>query len=186
MSEDTNAVAWRYNAERSAVLADALRPSDRLPRNIRLQVHGESMLPALWPGDMVEIASCRPDDLIPGEIVLALRSGLLFLHRLVAVNANGFTLRGDSMPGCDPFYSREMLLGRLVRKETTPHSWLTVKKLSGKRLNRKKFSAMKSSRKWSRAVGWLLCHCGVVRRLALRLHNRRQAWARELPSPELS
>ena len=41
------------------------------------------MLPALWPGDVVEIASCSLEDVRPGEIVLARREGRLFLHRLV-------------------------------------------------------------------------------------------------------
>ena len=48
------------------------------------QVHGESMLPALWPGDVVEIESCSLEDIRPGEIVLAQRDGRLFLHRFVA------------------------------------------------------------------------------------------------------
>ena len=43
----------------------------------------------------------------PGEIVLALRDGRLFLHRFVALRTpNGFELRGDSMPGADPRFPR--------------------------------------------------------------------------------
>ena len=101
------------NVERSALVAEALRLSGRL----RLQVHGESMLPALWPGDVVEIASCSLEDLRPGEIVLARRDGRLFLHRLVSTRKpDGFLLRGDSMPGSDPQFPAEALLGRLVSK----------------------------------------------------------------------
>ena len=56
--------AW--HAERSALAAASLCESGRL----RLQLRGESMLPTLWPGDVVEIASCSVDDVHPGEIVL--------------------------------------------------------------------------------------------------------------------
>ena len=81
---------------------------------LRLRVHGESMLPTLWPGDLVEIANCSPEELRTGEIVLAMREGRFFLHRLVApCTSNGFLLRGDSMPGPDPLFPPEALVGRI-------------------------------------------------------------------------
>jgi Peptidase S24-like len=133
----------RWSAVGSALVADALRGRGSL----RLRVHGESMLPALWPGEVVEIEGCSPEEVRPGEIVLARRDGRLFLHRLVApCAANGFRLRGDSMPGADPPYPPKALLGRLVRHTDV---------------------------KWSRAVGMLLCHCGPARSLALKLYRWR-------------
>jgi len=156
------------NAERSALVADALRLSGRL----RLQVHGESMLPALWPGAVVEIASCSLEDVRPGEIVLARRDGRLFLHRLVSTcKPQGFLLRGDSMPGSDPQFPAEALLGRLVNKADERRG------VSG--FDMKWFGV-----KWSRALGMVLCHCSVARRLALKFHSRGQASAREFRSPE--
>src|SRR5271157_6211990 len=104
----TNAAHSSWSAERSALLADVLHRGHGLRQGVRLRVHGESMLPALWPGDVVEIASCSLEDVRPGEIVLARREGRLFLHRLVRRclvapgTPNGFLLRGDSMPGSDP------------------------------------------------------------------------------------
>jgi len=152
----SSAALSNWDAERSALLADALRRSGRL----RLRVHGESMLPSLWPGDVVEIASCSLEDVRPGEIVLALREGRLFLHRFVRPCAsNSFVLRGDSMPGTDPEFPPKALLGRLVRNAD-----------EGRRM---------SAPALSRAVGLLLCYCGVARRLVLKLHNRRAA-ARQL------
>lgn len=133
----------RWSAVCSALVADALRGRCGL----RLRVRGESMLPTIWPGEVVEIEGCSPEEVRPGEIVLARRDGRLFLHRLVAPCApNGFRLRGDSMPAADPPYPPEALLGRLVRRVDV---------------------------KWSRAVGRLLCHCGLARRLALKLHSWR-------------
>jgi len=162
-----------WNAERSALVADVLRRSDRFRQSVRLQVHGESMLPALWPGDVVEIASCSLADVRPGEIVLARRKGRLFLHRLVApCTPNGFLLRGDSMPGPDPLFPSEALLGRLVRRADDGRG------VSAPAL-RPGFGV-----RWSRAVGMLLCHCGIARRLALKLHSWRKASAHEFRNPE--
>jgi hypothetical protein len=81
------------------------------------------------------------------------RKGQLFLHRFMARTPDGFVLRGDSMPGPDPVYPVEALLGRLGGQEGADGNW-------------------------SRAAGWFLCHCGVARRLALSLHQPRQASGR--------
>ncbi len=155
-----------WSAEHSAFIADALRVGDGLGSSVRLRVHGESMLPALWPGHVVEIASCSLEALHNGDIVLALRDNRVFLHRLVSTQKNAFVLRGDSMPGPDPQYSTEALLGRLVRGVD-----LT---------NRRGLPAIA----WCRAVGALFCHCSVLRRLALKLHSRRRALKDEVQAVE--
>jgi hypothetical protein len=140
-----------WSTERSALAEDALRQAGHL----RLRVHGESMLPTLWPGDVVEIATCSMEDVRSTEIVLAAREGRFFLHRFIApCTPNGFRLRGDSMPACDPQYPPEALLGRLVRRPERRGI---------------------SSATLSRALGVLLCHCGVARRLALKLQSRRRS-----------
>ncbi|MFZ0799346.1 MAG: S24/S26 family peptidase [Terriglobales bacterium] len=153
-----------WSAEGSALLAEALGRGTGSPQRarqaVRLRVHGESMLPALWPGDVVEIASCSIEDVRPGEIVLARREGRLFLHRLIApCTPNGFRLRGDSMPGCDPQYPPEALLGKLVRRVDARRGV--------------------SSAALSRALGMLFCHSGAARRLALTLRSQRKASAGE-------
>lgn len=162
-----------WSAVRSALVADVLRRNRRL--RVHGEIHGESMLPTLWPGDVVEIESCSFEDVRPGEIVLARRDDRLVLHRLVApCTPNGFLLRGDSVPGPDPLFPSEALLGRLVRRADEGRA----ASVSAPAL-RSGFGV-----KWSRAVGMLLCHCGVARRLALKLHSRRKASAREFRNPE--
>lgn len=172
LMQESTSIAPRSieNAERSALVAEALRPSGDSPGRIRLRVYGQSMLPTLWPGDVVEIESCSLEDVQPGEIVLAQREGRLFLHRFAAARPpNGFLLRGDSMPGPDPRYPLEALLGRLVsRVDQGPGV--------SARLLRPGFHA-----KWSRAVGMVFCHCAVARRLALKLHSYGKPSAREIP-----
>ena len=168
----TSAPCSSWSAERSALVADVLHRGGGLPQGVRLRVHGESMLPALWPGDVVEIASCSLEEVRPGEIVLALRDGRLFLHRFVAhCTPHSFQLRGDSMPGSDPLYPSEALLGRLARGSDEGRS-VSVAALR-----------MGLGVKWSRTVGMLLCYCSLARRLALRLHSRRKASAPRFPNP---
>jgi hypothetical protein len=184
LENTTSAPRSSESLDRSALVADALRQSGGLAVRVRLRVYGESMLPALWPGDVVEIASCSLEDVRPGEIVLARRDGRLFLHRLVAAcTANGFLLRGDSMPGSDPVFPAEALLGRLVHSADISagarRPWFNVKWSSVKWSSVEWLGA-----KWSRTVGMLLCHCGVARRLALKLHRRRDASAHEFRDPE--
>ncbi len=160
LENTTNTPRSDWNAERSGLVADALRLGGR----VRLRVHGESMLPTLWPGDVVEITSCAPQDLRLGEIVLALRDGRFFLHRLLSpCTPSGFLLRGDSMPGPDPQFSPEALLGRLVSTDRGRSCSPSVV---------------------SRALGMVFCHFGPARRLALTLHSRYKASASRFGSPE--
>jgi len=155
----------RRNAERSALAADVLRGTSRL----RLQVRGESMLPTLWPRDVVEISSCSIEEARPGEIVLALRDGRFFLHRLRArLGAGGFLLQGDSMPVPDPRFPDDALLGRLVFRGDRHGIPLSAENDRARRLaNPHPILAL---RPWSWVIGRLLCYCRPARRLALKLH----------------
>lgn len=151
-----------WNAERSALAADALRRGGCL----RLQVRGESMLPSVWPGDTVEIGDCQLEDVHPGEIVLALRGDRLFLHRFLAHRGqDGFLLRGDSMAAPDPVFPSTSFQGRLIQivraRRTIP---LPV-----------------PLRLWPRALGVLFCYCGIARRLALKVRRWRTPQAILLP-----
>ncbi len=175
LEDATSAPCSNWSAVRSALVADVLRRSGRLRVRLLVRgvIYGESMLPTLWPGDVVEIESCSVEDVWPGEIVLARREDRLVLHRLVApCTPNGFLLRGDCVPGPDPQYPPEALLGRLVRGADEGRAVSAA-------VLRQGFGV-----KWSRAVGMLFCHCGVSRRLALKLHSRRKASARELRNSE--
>jgi hypothetical protein len=146
-----------WSAVRSALVADVLRGRDDCCRGSRPRVFGkicgESMLPTLWPGDIVEIESCLLEDVRPGEIVLARRDHRLVLHRLVApCTPAGFLLRGDSVPAPDPQYSPEALLGRLVRR-TGKGGGLMPSMLA-------------------RVTEMFFRNCRLLRRLALGFHRR--------------
>ena len=157
-------------AERSALAADALRAGGRL----LLQVRGESMLPMLWPRDVVEIASCSIEEARPGDIVLALRGGRFFLHRFLArCEPSGFLLQGDSMPSPDPRFPDEALLGRLAGREDRC-ARQAYRGQYGVRRQFAPFRPVLPLHPWFWAIGRLLCYCEPARRLALKLHAIRE------------
>ena len=140
--------------QREALAVEALRRTCRL----RLQVRGESMLPTLWPGDVAEIAACSISDVRRGEIVLAFREGRFFLHRFIAPREHdGFLTRGDSMPGPDPVFPADALLGKLMH------------------VVREGQTVSVPARPWSRVVGMFFCYCSSARRAALRFHSWRNS-----------
>ena len=176
--------------ERSFLAADVLRGSGRL----QLQVRGESMLPTLWPQDVVEITRCSVEDVQPGEIVLALREGRLFLHRFVArCEPAGFILLGDSMPAADPEFPEEALLGRFSGRITGWVEHGTIGKMAAEQgaqhtgFGERSYSSagpVLPLTIWRWALGRLLCYCGPARRLSLRLHRRfHKAQAGRTASP---
>jgi signal peptidase len=59
--------------------AEVLRSSGRL----RLRATGASMLPAVWPGDILSVRSHDVVEALPGDIVLFGREGTLVAHRVV-------------------------------------------------------------------------------------------------------
>lgn len=94
-----------------SVAAEVVRTHGRL----RLRVTGLSMLPAVWPGDIVTVEAREPSRLAPGELVLVEDAGRLRLHRLIASQASGAEIllvtRGDSLSYDDPPVRAEQVLG---------------------------------------------------------------------------
>src|SRR5271154_1642180 len=82
--------------------ADLLERGERLS----LRVSGSSMLPSLFPGDLLTFRRCSPAEIVVGDIVLFMREGRCFIHRVaerMAVGGDSRILtRGDALPACDP------------------------------------------------------------------------------------
>jgi signal peptidase I len=93
---------------------------------VRLRVFGTSMVPSILPGDLVSIHRASMNDVSPGEVVLFLQKGRLFVHRVVdrkaAATADNrgescLMTRGDRLRHDDPPVSSSELLGRVVSIE---------------------------------------------------------------------
>lgn len=128
---------------------------------IRLRASGASMLPSLWPGDLLAIQSVTQNDVIPGDIVLVLRDRQCFIHRLVkkqpSENCVCFITRGDAMPDNDPPIAAAELLGRVIDVYRGNRSFVPSRRVSFVRS----------------AVAWMLSRSHLFRGLALRLHAAR-------------
>jgi signal peptidase len=104
--------------------ADVLRSHGQC----RLQVSGSSMLPTLWPGDMVLIEKRPVSQLSVGDIVMYERHGRFILHRLIGLPENlpeafsssssssraFLVTRGDFMPHDDLPVPADRVLGVLA------------------------------------------------------------------------
>jgi len=92
--------------------ADVLRTSGKL----LLGVTGQSMLPAVWPGDTLVIERAGSDAVSEGDIILFGRNRRFFVHRVVKKGIHGrseVVTRGDSMPQADPPVSESEVLGKI-------------------------------------------------------------------------
>ncbi len=145
------ATAQLRELEKSALVKSALRSGS----SVRLRVFGSSMLPSLWPGDVVAVE--RPSDIrfSAGDIALALHESGFRLHRLVAVGEQCVT-RGDALPQDDPPVDFNDLLGRVVSVERNGCSFMPPR-----------ITLV------TRALGRIFCHCDPVRNLALRIRSAR-------------
>jgi peptidase S24-like protein len=126
--------------------------------SVQLKAWGTSMLPSLWPGDLLTIQTTAPDEVVPGDIVLVLRYNRFFIHRLVASRrakeCNLLITRGDALPQNDLPVPASSLLGRVA----------SVRR--GKR-------CLAPSRRVSpldSALARILCRWDHFRSLALRMH----------------
>jgi signal peptidase I len=83
----------------------------------RLAVSGGSMLPALWPGDILEIHHAASEDISQGDIVVFVRENRLLVHRVLRVNSGQDEVtvitRGDRSARVDAPVPANELLGRV-------------------------------------------------------------------------
>src|SRR5438874_9537355 len=86
---------------------------------LRLRASGSSMLPSLWPGDVITIQPQSFEQWRPGDIVLYMRAGHFFIHRVIAVPNSGdfLIVQGDWLPQPDPPVPPQEVLGKAVAVE---------------------------------------------------------------------
>jgi len=102
---------------RLELTAELLKRGERMS----LRVNGASMLPSLFPGDLLTFRRCAPEEIVVGDIVLFMREGRCFVHRvaerMAAGAASRLRTRGDALPACDAPLGETEVLGRLATVE---------------------------------------------------------------------
>jgi len=85
---------------------------------VRFIARGCSMIPSIYPGDLLTVHSQPIADACHGQIVLYLRENRFWAHRVIRKWREGnrflFATRGDALPQEDPSLDERQLLGRVV------------------------------------------------------------------------
>jgi signal peptidase len=123
--------------------------------SLRMQAFGSSMLPSIWPGDVLRIERKAGEEIVPGDIVLVARDERFFVHRLVEKRGSGWVTRGDSLPQNDDAVAEAQVLGKVCS------------------VHRKgRLVAANARISWlDRGLGWILCRWDLFRNVALRVHS---------------
>lgn len=83
-----------------------------------MKVTGWSMLPTVWPGDTLVVERAESGRTVSGDIVLVLREGRLFAHRLIENagddGSHEILTRGDAMQRPDPPVHKNGLVGKVA------------------------------------------------------------------------
>lgn len=128
---------------------------------VRMKAWGASMLPSVWPGDLLTIQSAVHDEVVPGDIVLVMRESRFIVHRLVERRRDQdrffWITRGDAMPQSDPPVVASELLGRVSGIRRAHRSFVPSRRVSPPHS----------------ALAWMLCRWDRLRNLTLRIHARR-------------
>lgn len=91
------------------LVADIARASGK----VQLKVTGASMVPTLWPGDLLTVQTCNPYGLAPGSIIVFRQDQQLIVHRLMLRLGDRTVTRGDARPRLDKPVEPSQIVGRV-------------------------------------------------------------------------
>jgi signal peptidase len=121
----------------------------------RLAVGGSSMLPSIWPGDVLQIHRVAAADLAVDDIVVFARENRLVVHRILSLNRECddvvLITRGDRSPKSDSPVSASELLGKV------------------KTLQRGGRKLLPHRTRWTRIASWILLRSELCTRVLLYL-----------------
>lgn len=159
-----NQSGMKGEAQRRAVWCELVSDQARGIGEVRLKAGGGSMLPVLWPGDLVTVQRCDFAGLEPGQIVLHSKNEILTLHRIARIAADHLITRGDSLPRHDPPVMPSEILGQVVSISR-----------GGRTIDPRQTL-------WQRVVASILRHSRFLRRVTVYL-SRRLRRSADLQAP---
>lgn len=86
----------------------------RTSGSLRMRVAGSSMLPAIRPGDIVTVRRASPAEASRGDVVLFVRDGRFFTHRVIERRGSSMVTRGDAVAVEDPPVHPNEFLGIVI------------------------------------------------------------------------
>jgi signal peptidase I len=108
---------WNPHADPDALklrlAAEILRT--RSPLHVR--AFGTSMLPFIWPGDILEIEHCDAAEIGIGDVIRFMQAGRFVIHRVVAIHNDcgkiSWITRGDALTHEDAPVASRLFVGRV-------------------------------------------------------------------------
>jgi hypothetical protein len=97
--------------------AQLVREMLRTHGSVRLRVFGSSMLPTIWPGDVINIEACESSQLQVNDVVFYFRRHIAVVHRIRSRFENSFVTQGDALSRPDDQIASGLVLGRVVAIE---------------------------------------------------------------------
>lgn len=154
-----------HHQESLSLAADVLRAGS----SIRLKARGVSMLPTLWPGDVLSIVPLDGKPIRAGDIVLILRGSRAIVHRvrnrIESVEGPRWITRGDAVLQSDPPASKSEILGR-INGVFRDNQFQTLSNRVGLA---------------TRSLAWMFRRSDLSVRLALRIRALRSRPDEDLP-----
>lgn len=112
------------DAARIGAICELLAEALRRGRTVRIRAQGTSMMPALWPGDVLTVAPATNAALAPGAIALTVAGDRLLAHRVThRIESDGAVsviTRGDALEAIDPPVPAARVLGIVVARNGRP------------------------------------------------------------------
>jgi hypothetical protein len=116
---------------KASILDAAVELMGRSGRGGTVRVHGSSMLPTLFPGQLLAV-EFAPQGLRRGDLLLFRQLDYLVVHRLLGrarapAGRSCLKTRGDGVPGLDPPLERGRVVGRVIAIQDQDGKWLSLR-----------------------------------------------------------
>jgi hypothetical protein len=98
-------------AERHAVCCELVHEVACAAGEVSLKAAGASMIPVIWPRDLLTVRRCAFSNFRPGQVILYKRDGRLIAHRIQRINNGNIVTRGDALRDCDPAVAANDVVG---------------------------------------------------------------------------
>ena len=142
-----------HMAGKENIKVDLVAEALALKGTIRLRVTGASMLPTIWPGDVLTVRRLESEELQEGDVAVLRCGGRLITHRVIRKYGESVVVQGDAKLKADAPVRREDVFGSVVAVHRRGREVTVARKTAARAM-----------------VGCALGSWQLLTRIAVRLH----------------